>query len=44
VNWRAFFSDARRGRESDHEAACRDIIKGILRGVSLSEIDSRSDL
>lgn len=39
-----FFSDARRGRESDHETACRDIIKGILRGVSLSEIDSRSDL
>lgn len=39
-----FFSDARRGRESEHEAACRDIVKGILRGVSLSEIDSRSDL
>ncbi|BCU07137.1 GTPase/DUF3482 domain-containing protein [Allochromatium tepidum] len=39
-----FFSDARRGRESEHEEACRDIIKGILRGVSLSEIDSRSDL
>lgn len=39
-----FFSDARRGKESDHEEACRKIIKGILRGVSLSEIDSRSGL
>ena len=39
-----FFGDARRGRESEHEAACRDIVKSILRGVSLSEIDSRSDL
>ncbi len=39
-----FFSAARRGKESDHEAACREIIKGILRGVSLSEIDSRSYL
>ncbi|MBK1718828.1 GTPase/DUF3482 domain-containing protein [Thiocystis violacea] len=39
-----FFSAARRGKESDHEAECREIVKGILRGVSLSEIDSRSDL
>jgi hypothetical protein len=39
-----FFSDARRGKESEHEEACRDIIKGILRGVSLNEIDSRIDL
>ena len=39
-----FFSDARRGKESEHEAACREILKDILRGVSLSEIDSRSDL
>ncbi|MCK7578500.1 MAG: GTPase/DUF3482 domain-containing protein [Chromatiales bacterium] len=39
-----FFSDARRGKESEHEQACRDIIKGILRGVSLNEIDSRIDL
>jgi len=39
-----FFSAARRGRESDREGACRDIIKGILRGVAVSEIDSRSSL
>ncbi|SDX47293.1 small GTP-binding protein domain-containing protein [Allochromatium warmingii] len=39
-----FFNDARRGKASEHEAACRAIIKGILRGVSLNEIDSRCDL
>ncbi|AFL72489.1 GTPase/DUF3482 domain-containing protein [Thiocystis violascens] len=39
-----FFNSARRGKESEHEDACREIVKGILRGVSLSEIDSRSDL
>lgn len=39
-----FFATVRRGRESDREADCREIIKGILRGVAISEIDSRSDL
>jgi len=39
-----FFAAARRGKGAEHEAACRDIIKSILRGVSLNEIDSRIDL
>ncbi|MBK1724301.1 GTPase/DUF3482 domain-containing protein [Thiocystis violacea] len=39
-----FFGAARRGKASDLEEDCRDIIKRILRGVSLSEIDSRSTL
>ncbi|EGV28680.1 GTP-binding protein HSR1-related protein [Thiorhodococcus drewsii AZ1] len=39
-----FFAAARRGKDSDQEAECREIIMGILRGVSLDEIDSRSDL
>lgn len=39
-----FFSSARRGRESEREEECRVIVKTILRGVSLSEIDSRSHL
>jgi GTPase Era involved in 16S rRNA processing len=39
-----FFQAARRGKESHLEAECRTIIKGILRGVSMSEIDSRSNL
>lgn len=39
-----FFSDIRRGRESSYEPECREIIRRILRGVALDEIDSRSDL
>lgn len=39
-----FFSSAKRGKEADRSDECRDIIKSILRGVSLSEIDSRSNL
>ncbi|NEV60938.1 GTPase/DUF3482 domain-containing protein [Thiorhodococcus minor] len=39
-----FFNAARRGKESDLEEDCREIAKRILRGVSLSEIDSRSHL
>ncbi len=39
-----FFSNARHGRESEREDVCREIIKNVLRGVSLSEIDSRGNL
>ncbi|NEX20856.1 GTPase/DUF3482 domain-containing protein [Thiorhodococcus mannitoliphagus] len=39
-----FFNAARRGKESDLEEDCVEIIKRILHGVSLSEIDSRSHL
>ncbi|EXJ14285.1 GTPase/DUF3482 domain-containing protein [Imhoffiella purpurea] len=40
-----FFTAARKGRKDfEHEAECRDIIAAILRGVSLDEIDSRSNL
>ncbi|MGQ9658956.1 MAG: GTPase/DUF3482 domain-containing protein [Thermochromatium sp.] len=39
-----FFSDARHGRESRHEESCREIIRRLLRGLSASEIDSRSGL
>jgi hypothetical protein len=39
-----FFAGARRGKESDREDACRDIIKRILRDLSESRIDSRARL
>ena len=39
-----FFSAARRGKVSEREDACRDIIKGVLRDVAESRIDSRADL
>ncbi|PQJ95677.1 GTPase/DUF3482 domain-containing protein [Chromatium okenii] len=39
-----FFSAARRGRDLEREDVCRTIIKNVLRGVALSEIDSRGDL
>ena len=39
-----FFHAARRGKGAEHEAECRVIVRGILRGVSRSEIDSRSHL
>jgi hypothetical protein len=39
-----FFTAARRGRDPDQEAACRDIIKGVLRDLSESRIDSRAGL
>lgn len=39
-----FFAAARRGKGAEHEPACREIVKGILRGVSLSEIDGRGSL
>lgn len=39
-----FFNAARRGKESDREPQCAEIVKGLLRGLSLSEIDSRSNL
>ncbi|MCF1181958.1 GTPase/DUF3482 domain-containing protein [Marichromatium gracile] len=39
-----FFQAARRGRDCDREAACREIIKEILSGVATSRIDSRADM
>ncbi len=39
-----FFSAARRGKGSDREDACRDIIKRILRDLSENRIDSRARL
>ncbi|MEJ2388008.1 MAG: GTPase/DUF3482 domain-containing protein [Chromatiaceae bacterium] len=39
-----FFADARRGKGSDREDACRDIIKRILHDLSAGRIDSRAEL
>jgi len=39
-----FFAAARRGREVESAELCRKIIKEVLRGVALSEIDSRNAL
>lgn len=39
-----FFSAARRGKVCEREDQCRDIIKGVLRDVAESRIDSRADL
>jgi small GTP-binding protein len=39
-----FFAAARRGRESEQIESCRKIVKDVLRGVALSEIDSRDTL
>jgi GTPase Era involved in 16S rRNA processing len=39
-----FFAAARRGKVSDREDQCREIIKGILRDVAESRIDSRANL
>ena len=39
-----FFSAARRGKVYDREDTCRELIKGILRDVAESRIDSRADL
>lgn len=39
-----FFSAARRGRDSEHESTCREIVKGVLKDLSASRIDSRSRL
>lgn len=38
-----FFNAAKRGK-SDREEACRVIVRDILHGLAMSEIDSRSDL
>jgi hypothetical protein len=38
-----FFNAARKGK-SEREEECREIIRWILHGVALSEIDSRADL
>ncbi|MEY6433334.1 GTPase/DUF3482 domain-containing protein [Thioalkalicoccus limnaeus] len=40
-----FFVAARKGKDlAKHEEACRQIIRGVLRGLSRSEIDSRANL
>jgi GTP-binding protein EngB required for normal cell division len=40
-----FFATVRKGKESrDLEEACRQTIRGVLRGLSESKIDSRADL
>ncbi len=39
-----FFNDIRRRRESALEPTCREIVRGLLRGLAMDEIDSRSDL
>jgi hypothetical protein len=39
-----FFSAARHGKVYDREDTCREIIKGILRDVAESRIDSRAEL
>lgn len=38
-----FFNAARKGK-SEREEECRAIIRGILHGLAMSEIDSRSNL
>lgn len=39
-----FFAAARKGKESGLEPRCREILAGILRGLSTSTIDARGDL
>lgn len=39
-----FFAAARRGKSSDTEDACRELIKGILLAVAEGRIDSRANL
>jgi GTPase Era involved in 16S rRNA processing len=39
-----FFADVRRGRDSDRSEAARAIIKGVLRDLAESRIDSRAGL
>lgn len=39
-----FFAAARKGRDCKDEARVREILKGILQGLSVNDIDSRIDL
>ncbi|MGE5152422.1 MAG: GTPase/DUF3482 domain-containing protein [Bdellovibrio bacteriovorus] len=39
-----FFAAARKGKESSLEPQCREILAGILHGLSTSTIDARADL